>query len=75
MSRASDAAELERLLARLSLHARLARVALARVPDGGSEAGEAWLDALDQVREVLDLATGIRVRFSKWSDEANGVKV
>lgn len=70
MSRASDLAELDHLLARLSLHARLARVSAKRVPEDGHEA---WLTALDELCEVLDLATGLRVRFSKWSDEANGV--
>lgn len=69
MSRADDAADLDQLLARVSMHTRLARVALARVPEGGRDT--AWLDALDEVREVLDLVTGVRVRFGKWSDEAN----
>ena len=71
MSRADDAAELDRLLSRVSMHARLARVALKRVPDGRRD--DAWLDALDEVGAMLDEVTGIRVRFSKWSDEANGV--
>lgn len=69
MSRADDAAELDRLLARVSMHSRLARVALKRVPEGARDG--AWLDALDEVREVLDLATGLRVKFGQWSDEAN----
>jgi hypothetical protein len=69
MSRADDAADLDILLAKVSMHTRLARVALARVPEGGRDA--AWLDALDEVREVLDLVTGVRVKFGKWSDEAN----
>jgi hypothetical protein len=71
MSRVDDAADLDALLAKVSMHSRLARVALKRVPEGGRDA--AWLDALDEVREVLDLVTGVRVKFGKWSDEANKV--
>ena len=70
MSRATDVDDLDRMLARVSLHARLARVAVKRVPEDGQEA---WLTGLDELREVLDLATGLRVRFQRWSDDANGV--
>ncbi len=67
MSRADDAAELDALLARVSMHSRLARVALKRVPEGARD--EAWLDALDEVSAMLDVVTGVRVRFEKWSRE------
>lgn len=73
MSRADDAADLAALLSKVTLHARLGCIALKRVPDGRRD--DAWLDALDEVREVLDLATGLRVRFEKWSKEANGMEV
>ena len=69
MSRADDAAELDALLARVSMHSRLARVALKRVPEGARD--QAWLDALDEVQQMLDVVTGVRVKFGKWSDEAN----
>jgi hypothetical protein len=69
MSRADDAAELDALLAKVSMHSRLARVALNRVPEGARDG--AWLDALDEVQCMLDVVTGVRVKFGKWSDEAN----
>ena len=70
MSRADDAAELDALLARVSMHSRLARVALKRVPEGQRDG--AWLDALDEVSAMLDVVTGVRVRFDKWSREQGG---
>lgn len=73
MSRADDAADLAALLSKVTLHARLGCIALKRVPEGGRD--DAWLDALDEVREVLDLATGLRVRFDKWARDANKVEV
>lgn len=73
MTRRDDAHELTILLSQLSTRAAKARAMLGRVPEGGQEGREAWLDGLEEVREVLDLATGLRVRFGKWSDEANGV--
>lgn len=68
MSRADDVDELNRLLARVSMHARLARVALKRMPDGRRD-DPAWLDALDEVGAMLDVVTGVRVRFEKWSSD------
>jgi len=70
VSRADDAAELDALLARVSMHSRLARMALKRVPEGQRDG--AWLDALDEVSAMLDCVTGVRVRFQKWSREAGG---
>jgi hypothetical protein len=70
MSRRDDADELARLLERVAVHGAKARACLARVPEGGRDDG-AWLDALDEVRELLDVVTGVRVRFGQWSDEAN----
>ena len=70
MSRADDAAELDALLARVSMHSRLARVALKRVPEGQRDG--AWLDALDEVSAMLDVVTGVRVRFDKWAREQGG---
>lgn len=71
MTRRDDAADLDTLLAKVSMHSRLARLALARMPEGARDA--AWLDALDEVQQMLDVVTGVRVKFGKWSDEANGV--
>lgn len=71
MSRSDDALELTALLSQLSTRAAKARAMLGRVPEGGQEGREAWLDGLEEVRGVLDLATGVRVRFQVWSDEAN----
>ncbi len=67
MSRADDAAELDTLLARVSMHSRLARVALKRMPEGQRDG--VWLDALDEVSAMLDCVTGVRVRFEKWARE------
>lgn len=71
MSRRDDAAELTDLLARVAVHGAKARACLGRVPEGGREGEECWLGALDEVRELLDAVTGVRVRFGQWSDEAN----
>ena len=71
MSRADDAHELTVLLSQLSTRAAKARAMLGRVPEGGQEGREAWLDGLEEVRGVLDVATGVRVRFQVWSDEAS----
>jgi hypothetical protein len=67
VSRADDAAELDALLAKVSMHSRLARVALKRVPEERRDA--AWLDALDEVSVMLDTVTGVRVRFDRWARE------
>jgi hypothetical protein len=70
VSRRDDADELTQLLARVAVHGAKARACLGRVPEGGRDDG-AWLDALDEVGELLDAVTGVRVRFGQWSDEAN----
>jgi hypothetical protein len=71
VSRADDAHELTVLLSQLSTRAAKARAMLGRVPEGGHDGREAWLDGLEEVRGVLDVATGVRVKFQVWSDEAN----
>ena len=71
VTRRDDAHELTALLSQLSTRAAKARAMLGRVPEGGQEGREAWLDGLEEVRGVLDLATGVRVRFQAWSDEAS----
>lgn len=71
VTRRDDAHELTALLSQLSTRAAKARAMLGRVPEGGQEGREAWLDGLEEVRAMLDIATGVRVRFGQWSDEAN----
>ena len=74
VTRRDDAHELTVLLSQLSTRAAKARAMLGRVPEGGQEGREAWLDGLEEVRAMLDVATGVRVRFQVWSDEANEVR-
>lgn len=71
VTRRDDAHELTVLLSQLSTRAAKARAMLGRVHEGGQDGREAWLDGLEEVRGVLDLATGVRVRFQVWSDEAS----
>ena len=75
MSRVIDAPRLARDLTAARMHAAKATRHLNRAGEarGAASREEAWLDALDEVRQVLDAATGLRVLFERLSDEANGV--
>ncbi len=69
---AGDHRQLTQRVAKIRTHAAKASKHLRTAADATGDAQEdAWLDALEEVREVLDVVTATRALFGRLSDEAN----
>lgn len=69
---AGDHRQLTQRVAKIQRHAGMASKHLRTAADATGDAqDEAWLDALEEMREVLDVVTATRALFGRLSDEAN----